>query len=225
MYLVLILLVLALLFLPGLWVRRVLARYRQPEDRYPGSGASFARHLLDQLGLEEVAVEATESGDHYDPTKRCVRLSKVHHEGQSLAAITVAAHEVGHAIQHADGYLPLGIRTRLAVVAGSLGQMSAVVLTVGPLLSLALRMPAAMAWSMGLGLLGMASSSLLHLVTLPVEWDASFSRALPLLSSGGYLKEGDLPHARKILLAAALTYVASSLFSLLNLWRWLRVLR
>ena len=114
MLLILIILFAAIVFLPQWWIKRVLRRYQQPADRYPGTGAELARHLLDRLGLEGVGVEQGDpGGDHYDPEARMVRLSPENHDSASLTAVTVAAHEVGHAVQHADGYKPLVWRTRL----------------------------------------------------------------------------------------------------------------
>ena len=101
---VVLLLIAILIFGPGLWVRRVLERYSAPEDRYSGTGAQLARHLLNKHGLESVAVERTAEGDHYDPQDKAVRLTDDKFDGRSLTAITVAAHEVGHALQDRDGY-------------------------------------------------------------------------------------------------------------------------
>mgnify|MGYP000222879468 FL=1 len=104
---------LALLFGPAIWVRRVLERYSLPADRYPGTGRQLARQLLDAHGLGAVAVEATDQGDHYDPEAKAVRLTPDKYDGRSLTAITVAAHEVGHAVQDHVDYAPLRVRTRL----------------------------------------------------------------------------------------------------------------
>ena len=97
-WVVVILAIAALVYLPGLWVRQVMRRYSEPGDRYPGSGGQFAAHLLQGLGMSHVAVESTAQGDHYDPVAKVVRLSPDNFEGRSLTAVTVAAHEVGHAL-------------------------------------------------------------------------------------------------------------------------------
>ena len=112
-YLIIILVLLAAVLGPSLWVGRIMSRYSKPADRYPNSGGEIARRLLDELGLQEVGAEITEKGDHYDPEQRMVRLSAQNYQGHSLTAITIAAHEVGHAAQHASGYMPLIWRTRL----------------------------------------------------------------------------------------------------------------
>jgi Zn-dependent membrane protease YugP len=114
MFIILIgLIVLGLIFLPGLWVQHVMSRYSEPADRYPGSGAELARHLLDQHGMHGVKVEETNEGDHYDPNDKVVRLTADKFAGRSLTAITVAAHEVGHALQDKTGYKPLRYRSHL----------------------------------------------------------------------------------------------------------------
>ena len=108
-----IILVFALIFGPGWWVRNVMSRYSKPEDRYDGSGGELARHLLDSLDLQNVKVEETSKGDHYDPQEKVIRLTPGNLNGHSLTAVTVAAHEVGHALQDASGYAPLKIRSQL----------------------------------------------------------------------------------------------------------------
>ena len=216
----------AVIFLPQWWVKRVLRRYQEPSDRYQGTGGQLARHLLDRLGLESVGVEPTDPGaDHYDPEARMVRLSPENHDSASLTAITVAAHEVGHAVQHADGYKPLVWRTRLVKSLARLQRLGVIMIALMPLVIVALRLPRAGIILLVLGLATLASGIVVHLMTLPTEIDASFRRALPMLEKGGYLKPGDRGHARRILTAAAFTYVAASLMGLVNFWWWLRLLR
>lgn len=216
-------LLLALTFGPSIWIRRVMARHADPRPDFPGTGGELARHLLDEAGLAEVTVEEGPS-DHYDPTAKAVRLSKDNHDGRSLTAIAVAAHEVGHALQDRDGYAPLKARQRIVAAAARVDQ-------------------AAVAASFGLSVIGGAAVSprillfgalaillsglvrvVANLVTLPVEFDASFGRALPILASG-YVPPDDQAAARRILRAAAFTYVAAALVSTLNLLRFLRWLR
>lgn len=224
---VLVLLFIAAIAMPGLWVKRVMQKYSEPADRYrgKGSGADLARHLLDRFDLQDVAVEVTPVGDHYDPEGRAVRLMEDRYHGHSLTAITVAAHEVGHAIQDARRERLFRIRQQLAKLAVRGQQFGGLVMLAAPVVILATRAP-----GVGLGFVAVAVGSMLlgtlvHLITLPVELDASFGKALPILEDGHYLHDGDLPHAHRILKAAALTYVAASLASVLNLGRWLAVLR
>lgn len=219
------LVLIAAVWLPGWWVRRTMAHYSQPADRYFGSGAMLARLLLDKRGLADVKVEETDAGDHYDPRSRTVRLSTGNFNSHSLTAITVAAHEVGHAIQHAEGYTPLRVREQLVGLAIASQRLGALVMIAAPAIALIARHPAPGLLLVLAGLLSLGLATVVHLVTLPTEFDASFRRALPMLEEGGYLHAADYPHARRILKAAALTYVAQSLMSLLNIAAWLRLLR
>ena len=220
-----ILLLLAIVFVPGLWVRRVMARYSTPADRYSGSGEQLARHLLDQNGLQAVGVEATSQGDHYDPTDKVVRLTENNFNGCSLTAITVAAHEVGHAIQDAQAYKPLRIRGRLVKASQKIEKIGAAALIISPFVGALTRAPSLSILTFVAGFFALATSTLVHFATLPTEFDASFARALPMLDKHDILKKVDRPHARRLLTAAALTYVAASLMSLLNIARWWAILR
>jgi Zn-dependent membrane protease YugP len=224
-YLIIVVLVIALILGPSYWVKHTLKKYSYPEDRYPGTGAELARILLDWANLQQVKVEETESGDHYDPIAKVVRLTPDKFNGKSLTAITVAAHEVGHAIQDRDGYLPLKLRTRLVQLAALAEKLGALILMLAPLAMLVTRAPVMGVLFFAGGLLTLGAATLVHLVTLPMEMHASFARALPMLEQGGYLKQGDEPHARRILRAAAWTYVSASLMTLLNMGRWWAILR
>ena len=225
LYLILVIVIAALIVGPSYWVKHTLAKYSHPEDRYPGTGAELARILLDWANLQTVKVEVTEQGDHYDPIEKVVRLTADKFNGKSLTAITVAAHEVGHAIQDRDGYLPLKWRTRLVQIAAPAEKLGAVILMIAPIVAVALRAPAAGALFLAGGLLTLGSAVIVHMVTLPMELHASFARALPMLEQGKYLIQGDEPHARRILRAAAWTYVSASLMALLNIGRWWAILR
>ena len=222
---VFILLILAIVFGPGIWVRRVLERYSVPANRYSGTGAQLARHLLDKHGLQSVNVEATDQGDHYDPEAKVVRLTEDKFSGHSLTAITVAAHEVGHALQDHEGYAPLRIRTRLVKATRGIEKIGAGVLMISPFLGIVTRVPAIGLLTFAAGMLTLGTAAVVHLITLPTEFNASFARALPLLDEHRVLKQVDRPHARKLLTAAALTYVSASLMSLLNIARWIAILR
>ncbi|NND55436.1 MAG: zinc metallopeptidase [Gammaproteobacteria bacterium] len=218
---------LACVYLPGLWVRQVLRKYSSPADRYreQGSGAALARHLLDRHDLPHVKVEETETGDHYDPEAKAVRLTRDNYSGHSLTAVTVAAHEVGHAIQDARQEKLFNVRQRLVRFAVRGEKIAGFMMMAAPLIFVVTRAPQAGAAVLLLGVGSMLLATLVHLVTLPVELDASYGKALPILRDGNYLHDGDMKYARRILRAAALTYVAGSLASLLNLGRWLTVLR
>ncbi len=219
------LMILGMVFLPGLWVQRVLSRYSKPDDRYSGTGAQLARHLLDQYGMQSVKVEETRDGDHYDPHDKAVRLTPDKYAGHSLTAITVAAHEVGHAVQDNEGYKPLKLRSHLVKVTQKFEKLGAGILMISPFIGAITRVPGLGIIMFLGGLLTLGTSTLVHLVTLPTEIDASFNRALPMLEKGNILKKADKRHARRILKAAAFTYVSASLMSLLNIARWFAILR
>jgi Zn-dependent membrane protease YugP len=222
---VLTLILFAVVFGPGLWVQRVMRRHSEPRDRYQQTGGQTARMLLDAFNLQQVKVEATEIGDHYDPQDKAVRLTPDKYEGRSLTAITVAAHEVGHAIQDHQGYAPLRLRTRLVGLTKGIEKLGAAILMASPFIGMITRAPAAGALMFLGGFATLGTAALVHLITLPTELDASFVRAMPMLEKGEILLSGDEPHARRLLTAAALTYVAASLMSLLNIARWWAILR
>ena len=216
---------LALVFLPQMWVRGAIARHGKPRDDFPGTGGELARHLLDEAGLQTVGVEAVASGDHYDPRDKMVRLSEPHYNGRSLSAVAIAAHEVGHALQDAHGYKPLKIRTRFAGSVQKIEKIGGAIMLATPVIAAITRAPSIIALELAVGLLVLLSSVAFHLITLPVEMDASFGRALPILKAGRYLDDKDLPAANHVLKAAAFTYVSAALISLLDIARWLRILR
>ncbi len=223
--LILVILLLVLIIGPGVWVKRVMERYHQPPNRYGRSGSETARRLLDSLGLDKVGVELTENGDHYDPSDKVVRLSPKNYHGNSLTAVTVAAHEVGHAQQDAEGFAPLMWRTRLVRWVSPIEKTGAMLLMSTPLIIGVTRLPLAGLLMFLGGLLTLGSAVVVHLLTLPTELDASFTRALPMMEEQGVLYEKDQRHARKLLKAAAMTYVSASLMSLLNIARWWAIIR
>ena len=139
--------------------------------------------------------------------------------------MTVSAHEVGHAIQHSRGESLFQTRQKLAKAAAIGERVAGILLIAAPIVLILTKAPQASAFTLMIGIMSMALGTVAHLVTLPVEFDASYGKALPILEEGNYLQDGDLKHAEKILKAAALTYVAGSLASLLNLGRWIAVFR
>lgn len=217
--------VLAVVTLPQLLVRTTINRHAFDRPDLPGTGGELARHLLDRFDLGHVKVEVTDKGDHYDPDASAVRLLPRHHGGRSLSAVAIAAHEVSHAIQHGNGERKLALRQRLAKLAMFTDRIAGVFFIAAPILTVIIRSPVALAGAIGLGVGLLSVRVVVNLVTLPVETDASFAKALPILKEGGYLSEGDLPAARSVLRAAAFTYVAGALISLINLARWIRLLR
>lgn len=223
--LIILALVLSLAVLPQMWVRRVIDRHSAERSDFPGTGGEFARHILDEMKLHHVTVEETKLGDHYDPDAKAIRLSPANFGGRSLTAVVIAAHEAGHAMQDATLYGPLQARTRLAKQAIRIEKVGAVVMLVAPILMVLSKSPHIMIMQVFVGMMILAMTILMHAVTLPVEFDASFRRALPVLKAGGYIGAKDMPAARQILRAAAFTYVAAAGMSLLDVMRWFRVLR
>jgi len=223
-YLVVIFLIIVVVYGPQFWSKYILKKYNR-DEYFSGSGMDLAEILLDRMNLSQVRMEATDLGDHYDPLNKVVHLSRTNCGKKTLTAVVVAAHEVGHAVQDQLGYTPLYLRTRWIVAAQKAERLGAILMISIPVITAVTRVPAAGVLMFLVGLASLLIPVLVHLVTLPVEWDASFKRALPLLETGEYIPEDNLPAARRILTACTLTYVASALSSLLNLWRWIRVLR
>lgn len=217
--------VLLVVTLPQLVVLTTIHRHAFDRPDLPGTGGELARHLLDRFGLGHVKVEVTEKGDHYDPDAAAVRLLPQHHDARSISAVAIAAHEVSHAIQHGNGERKLALRQRLARVALYTDRIAGIFFLAAPILTVIVRSPAALAGAVGIGVALLSVRVLVSLVTLPVETDASFAKALPILEEGRYLPEDDMPAARSVLRAAAFTYVAGALISLINLARWIRLLR
>jgi len=195
-------------------VQSTFQRYSRVLSQRGITGAQVARKILDSYGLYDVEIELTGGhlSDHYDPRSRKVRLSNEVYRGSSLASLGVAAHEVGHAIQHDTGYAPLHIRNSIIPVTQIGSTLSFPLL----LLGLFMGIPALAQ----LGVLLFTGVVVFQLITLPVEFNAS-SRALAILNSEGFLSREELSGTKKVLDAAALTYVAAALMAALNLLRLL----
>lgn len=195
-------------------VRSTFNKYSRVRASTHKTGATVARELLNEAGLHDVPVEAVRGrlSDHYDPRARVMRLSAEVYNGNSIASLAVAAHETGHAIQHAAGYVPLNIRNNLFPVAAFGSQAAFPLFFIGLLFA----SPALM----DLGIWVFLAALAFQVVTLPVEFDAS-RRAMRLLDAGGYLVGNEVKGARSVLTAAALTYVAAVAVSLMHLVRLL----
>ena len=220
-----LILVLAIVTLPQILVRWSISRNSKERPDLQGTGGELARHLLDEAGLSHVGVEITKLGDHYDPVAKTVRLLNEHHRGRSLSAVAIAAHEVGHAIQDARGEKLLSLRQKLAPVAAFTDRLAGVMFIAAPVLTIVARSPIALVATVALGVALLSVRVVMNIVTLPVEIDASFGKALPTIENGRYVEDEDLPAIRSVLRAAAFTYLAGALISLVNLWRWIRLLR
>lgn len=211
-----------LLIIPGIilamWaqsrIKSTFAEYARVFSNNGWTAEMMARRILDDNGLQDVQVTSVAGNlsDHYDPRRHVLRLSESVYGSSSLAALGVAAHEVGHALQHQRGYVPMALRSAIVPVA-NIGSYLA-----WPLLILGMLMASQTLIIWGVAAFGFAV--LFQLVTLPVELNAS-SRAMTLLREGGYLTEMELPGARKVLNAAALTYLAATLMAILQFLRLL----
>lgn len=179
------------------------------------SGRDVAERLLSSQGLRGVSVRATHGqlDDHYDPRNQTVNLSPAVYEGASLASLAIAAHETGHALQHAQRWAPLSLRSAMAPTVGFASTLAFPLFFIGFLFSSVRPL-------MDLGILFFAGAVLFHMVTLPVEFDAS-RRAMALLKDGRYLEVDEAAGAKQVLDAAALTYVAAAAMSALQLVRLL----
>ena len=218
------LIVLALIFGPSLWVKMVMRRYSSEKPEIAGTGGALAKHLIDRFSLKDVKVEVTELGDHYDPIEKKVRLLREHYESKSLTAIAIAAHEVGHAIQDHQGDKRLATRTKMAPVVDKVARWSVAIIYLSPVIGIITRHPMPFSLLLLLGLSGFIARMMVHAVTLPIEFDASFSKALPLLREGNYVSQANEKAVNRILRAAALTYVSAALADILNLGRWMVIL-
>lgn len=210
-----------LIFGPQLWIRHTMSKYALERPDFPGTGGELARHLLDDAGLTDVKIEvAPAMGDHYSPDERVVRLSEANFKGKSVTAVAVAAHEVGHAVQHRDGYQPLLLRQKLVKRIAPLQQAGMALLFFTPVLFALVKSPLVLIAEVAIAVAVMASGIVIHLFTLPTEFDASFNKALPVLER--YLPPEEMAGAKSVLRAAAFTYVAGALVSLLNMLRMFR---
>jgi Zn-dependent membrane protease YugP len=197
-------------------VKNTYQKYTSIHNHRNLTGVMAAMQLLEINGINDVKVEETEGtlSDHYDPRIKKVRLSRQNYRGTSLASLAVAAHEVGHAIQHHRGYFPLEIRHMILPVTNFGSWMAFPLFFIG----FFLRTP----FLMDLGIVFYAGVVLFHVITLPVEFNAS-NRALLQLQSHGYLESMEINGARKVLNAAALTYVAATAMAILQLVRLLLI--
>ncbi len=194
-------------------VNNTFRKYAQVQNRRGNTGAEIARKILDMNGLYQVRIEriAGNLSDHFDPKSNVVRLSDSTHDSTSVGAIGVAAHEVGHAIQHATGYTPIRVRNSIVPAVNICNMLSMPILLVGLLFS-------SFSSLIDVGIILFSATVLFQLITLPVEFNAS-RRAMTTLRGQCLLEEEEAKGAEKVLRAAALTYVAAAVSSMLSLLR------
>lgn len=194
-------------------VNSTMKKYSRVRNMNGITGADAARRILNNEGLYQVQIECLQNdrGDHYDPRTNTVRLSQQNFNSASVTAVGVAAHECGHAIQHAKGYAPLNVRSALVPVVNIAGNLGMPIILIGVLLS----------WNtvlIQIGIWAFALAVLFQLVTLPVEFNAS-ARAVAKIEQYGLLSTQENTGCKKVLTAAALTYVAAAASSILQLLR------
>ena len=195
-------------------VKSTFEKYSQIKSSKGATAAAVSRRLLDDAGLNSVSIQETsgELSDHYDPRDKTLHLSQPVFNSASVAAIGVAAHEVGHAIQDAKAYAPLALRSNLVPAANLGSQLSIPLFFMGLFFGIPM--------FIDIGIIAFSLAVAFQVITLPVEFNAS-SRAIKLLSGGGYLTKDETPYAKAVLDAAALTYVAATTMAILNLIRLL----
>ena len=197
-------------------VSSTFSKYSKVRNSRGFTGADAARKVLQQNGVANVAVEhiAGDLTDHFDPRTNIIRLSNSVHSSDSVAAVGVAAHEAGHAVQYANGYAPMKFRTALVPVTNIGSTLSM------PLIFIGLLLPVQYDFVVNIGIALFSLAVLFQLVTLPVEFDAS-RRAIATLEQGGTLSAAELEGAKKVLQAAALTYLAATFSAVMSLLRLL----
>lgn len=194
------------------------SKYAKVSARSNITAAQLARQLLDMNGLSEIAIQPIRGSltDNYDPRNKVLHLSESTYNSSSVAALGVAAHECGHAFQDKESYAPLRIRNSMVPVANIGSNAAWIIFIAGLLLS--------MTGLIQIGILCFVAVVAFQLITLPVEFNAS-NRALAALEGGGFLQDDELGQAKKVLSAAALTYVAAALTAVLQLVRMLAIAR
>jgi Zn-dependent membrane protease YugP len=205
-------------FVVQAWLKKTVAANMQVAVANGMTGADIARQILDRNGLHDVPVDTSPGGplsDHYDPRKKSVHLSEPVYGGRSVASTAIAAHEVGHAIQHAKAYAPFRLRSAMWPAVAFASQAWLFLLMIG--------LFAQITGLMTFAVILFAVVVLFQLVTLPVEFDAS-RRAMAQISDLGLVSTGASQGARKVLTAAAMTYVAGALAALSQLAYWLLIL-
>jgi len=223
--LLIVLLIGSLVVGPQLWIRWVFMRYSAELPDIPGTGAELARHLLQRFEIDGVVVEETEpQRDHFDSSAPAIRLSPGNYHGRSLTAIAVATHEVGHTIQWHRKEAVFRLRQRYIPLALKFQRAGILMLSLSPILGVITRSPTGVLLPVAGGVLAALCGAATYLIVLPEEWDASFNKAMPILVDGEYIGERQHQAVRSILRAAAFTYAAGALASLLQVWRWLPLL-
>jgi len=204
------------LFLPSIWVNYVLRKNNEILPDMPFTGNQLGQKLLQENNLENVLIEPIKQVDHYNPLKKKVHISEDKLHKKSITSIAVVAHEIGHAIQDKENYKPLLLRQKLIEKTMIFQRIGSFLLIIGLPSIFAITKSPFITFIAAIIIMGCLSTNvLIHLITLPVEFDASFKRALPILQK--YVPKENMRQCRSVLRAAAFTYLAQSIVSIFRL--------
>ena len=204
------------LFLPSIWVNYVLRKNNEILPDMPFTGNQLGQKILKENNLENVLIEPIKQVDHYNPLKKKVHISEDKLHKKSITSIAVVAHEIGHAIQDKENYKPLLLRQKLIEKTMIFQRIGSFLLIIGLPSIFAITKSPFITFIAAIIIMGCLSTNvLIHLITLPVEFDASFKRALPILQK--YVPKENMRQCRSVLRAAAFTYLAQSIVSIFRL--------
>ena len=205
-----------LLFLPSLWVNYVLKKYNVVIPNMPFTGKEFGNKILEEQKLTHISINSIKQIDHYNPIEKKIHISEDKINKKSITSISIVAHEIGHAIQDKENYKPLIIRQKLIEKTMIFQRLGSFLLIIGLPSIFAFTKSPLITFIAAMIIMGCLSTNvLIHLITLPVEFDASFKRALPILQK--YVPKENMKQCRSVLRAAAFTYLAQSIVSIFRL--------
>ena len=206
----------AVLFIPSIWVNYILKKNNKILKDMPFTGEELGNQILENLKINNVTIQSIKQLDHYNPIEKKVNISEDKIDKKSITSISVVVHEIGHAIQDKENYKPLIIRQRLIEKTMLFQKLGSFLLIIGLPSIFAFTKSPFLTFISAIIIMGCLSTNvLIHLITLPVEFDASFKRALPILQK--YVPKENMKQCRSVLRAAALTYLAQSIVSIFRL--------
>ena len=204
------------LFLPSLWVNYVLKKFNVTFPDMPFTGKELGTKVLEDQNIRNVSINSIKTLDHYNPIEKKIHISEDKINNKSITSISVVAHEIGHAIQDKENYKPLKLRQSLIEKTSILQRIGSFLLIIGLPSIFAFTKSPFITLLAGIMIMGCLSTNvLIHLITLPVEFDASFKKALPILKK--YVPKQNLHQCKSVLRAAAFTYLAQSIISIFRL--------
>ena len=223
-YIFFIVLFCVIVYLPHILVQHIIKKWHSHGDILQGSGAEFALHIFHKMNIKDIEIIKGEQ-DYYDPLHKKLCLDTKNYELKTLSAIVITAHEIGHIIQDYQNNFLFRLRIVLVKAAQFLQSLGWVFMASAPLIGSLLRLPTVGILTFLIGILCNSAIVLVHFVTLPVEIDASFKKAMPLLIEGGYIPHQYYPAAKNILRAASLTYLTAAFYNIFHFWNLIRILR